>query len=634
MKKLFFIFILFGTLFGVNTFAQTVTNGSQIIKGSSSVQGPDPVLDIKAYMPGQCSEANGGSGTNYPLTVSVNGTTTVTITSSGGYITAYNNGCGVLIQKAGPNSVVSAPTSVTATSHVTGGSTTIKYQVVCIDNNEGVSPASTVYSFTTSDLYTNLTTRHYNFISWSGSSNCILYAVYSDLGAGGALTCIGESPVAAYKDRGYTTPCATFLPTNPPNSNQPQALFTTIVSGGTTSTWVVANAATQTNTGLNAMHDISTFLSSALTTSESVVGGSYVGTGATFLIPAGVYTLAHNPFQGYGANFKILGTLWTADMPITLQGGTLDGSESDGPCGNFSAYDCAYVDMSASTAVGVDIVNGGVNIKNISFSNGGSGSDGVNVYIQGGGSISLIQSFFIEAPSYNDCPVQVDSNVIYAKVFDDVFTAGTGSLAGGSMCFTMQIAANSSSGFTFRDNYFIERGIWLDNPGPGTQSVLIGTAFEGQNNTENNYDNGILNVDVGISGQYGQLGPTYFAKGGQDNTHNASINFATLYCYTAAQPGGTCGEILDDQTANASVIRTSTPGTSLLEAGGYTHRISSGLYGSSGWYVAHNPGGGQLVQSPQAELLPADVAMLGPGGVIRYWICGNATCPLYFHNYS
>ena len=83
MKKLFFIFILFGTLFGVNTFAQTVTNGSQIIKGSSSVQGPDPVLDIKAYMPGQCSEANGGSGTNYPLTVSVNGTTTVTITSSG-----------------------------------------------------------------------------------------------------------------------------------------------------------------------------------------------------------------------------------------------------------------------------------------------------------------------------------------------------------------------------------------------------------------------------------------------------------------------------------------------------------------------------------------------------------------------
>ena len=143
----------------------------------------------------------------------------------------------------------------------------------------------------------------------------------------------------------------------------------------------MANAATQTNTGLNAMHDISTFLSSALTTSESVVGGSYVGTGATFLIPAGVYTLAHNPFQGYGANFKILGTLWTADMPITLQGGTLDGSESDGPCGNFSAYDCAYVDMSASTAVGVDIVNGGVNIKNISFSNGGSGSDGVNVYI-------------------------------------------------------------------------------------------------------------------------------------------------------------------------------------------------------------------------------------------------------------
>lgn len=589
---------------------------SAIVPESIAIKGPDPFIDISSFMPlGGCSER---AGTPNTATV-MSSSTSVAVT--GTYYPAYFNGCGVMIEKAGPTSTISAPTGLAATSHGSGGSTTIKYSMVAIDNSEGYSPASSTLTFTTSDTYANLTTRHYNFIKGFVVTNAVMYCTYSDKGTGGSLVAIGCDTQPTYRDQGAnhnfnlsTTFPPTFLPTNPPGSNGPQALFTTIVSGGGTTTWTVANAASNTATNVSAYHDISVFVNDVTAVLQNFSSAyGYNGEFATILCPAGNYTLARWPLTTVPISFKQACALNNINLPYPIYAGTTwDGSSSSGGSQNFLDGSTAQINMS-DTSSDVFSTTYAAHIKRVAVQN----QVGPGVRMMEGGVINLEYDAFVNATTSNNCAVIGDGNVIIGYFDHDVFTAGQGAYADGAMCWSDQTAPNTSSGLGFSNDWFIERAMWVDNPGRSSQSVMNG----GLNNvnTENSLDNGIVNVDSGTSAENSTVGGIGYGGGSQDNTRNASANFATVFCYNPENIGAQCEfGLVATGAAGANSVRQSNPNPAVptsnnLNAGPFV-TFDSPSYLGPGWSVGASPGGGQTLIGLYGSLFPANVTILGPGG--------------------
>jgi len=581
------------------------TGTDNILANNNRFQGPIPFVDVTSFMPaGGCSEASGNEGTQNAITATIAvPASPTTVAVSGGFITRFFTGCGVAIEGAGATSVLSAPGSLTATSHVAGGSTTFNYQVVACDNNEGCSAASSNFAFTTSDAWANLTDYHYNFVSWAAVSNAVLYCVYSDEGLGGALVPIGCSPTTGYMDKGYTTPIPTFLPSTPPVAATAQTLFTTISAGGGTSSWTIANAATTAVTGTKALHDISTFVATAI--NGNIQGGpilgSYVDKNAYLLIPAGAYTLVHTPSVMSGTKVVQLGIVYSANLPINMNNAEWDGSLSGSAIGSFALSFTSS--MVGSTTAPVMVLADNTHIKNINM----SANSGIGIY-EFGGSTWIDNSQVTNVTTNNSCPVLAESAIVFT-VSHSTFIAGTGSNASGSFCFDdLTTGLFGSSVVEFENNYFLERGVKIDNP-VGISFATINGIRMWHNYTENNIDNGLLNVDAGITGQHGFLTDVEVYGSGQDNTRNSSGNFAALYCYNAANPVLNCGAVNVDESGNASAVRSSNPPTN--EQGGVY--LNRGGY-ASGFNIPRNTGGGAVYLAASGSMLGSNVATASVGG--------------------
>lgn len=172
--------------------------------------------------------------------------------------------------------------------HGVAGSTTYNYKVVKCDFNEGCSPASSTLTITGANA--TLSKNNYNWVAYPFDTNAALYLLYSDQGLGGALTCVNASVTMAMIDIGGYNPCPSYAPTNPPASATAQTLFTTISSGGGTTSLTLANLAGNNASSKNVYHDESSFLNACITDVNNDQPGTGVG-GAEYgcYVPAGVY---------------------------------------------------------------------------------------------------------------------------------------------------------------------------------------------------------------------------------------------------------------------------------------------------------------------------------------------------------
>ena len=95
---------------------------------------------------------------------------------------------------------------------------------------------------------------------WPQVTGAFEFVIYSDLGLGGAYSCVGTAFTDGYSDRGLPMPCPVFAPATPPASAGAQTLNTTIVNGGGTTSLTLAATATSPVTSQNVYHDESSFL--------------------------------------------------------------------------------------------------------------------------------------------------------------------------------------------------------------------------------------------------------------------------------------------------------------------------------------------------------------------------------------
>lgn len=119
----------------------------------------------------------------------------------------------------------------------------------------------------------------HNWVKWTAQNNVMRYWVYRQDGGSGAYNLVGvaQGMEPFFDDYGFTVPNNTNMPEVPstaPSTATNQALATSIVSGGGTTSIVVANAATSTISGVSALHDNTLAYNAALTAAYTNGGGA------------------------------------------------------------------------------------------------------------------------------------------------------------------------------------------------------------------------------------------------------------------------------------------------------------------------------------------------------------------------
>ncbi len=111
-----------------------------------------------------------------------------------------------------------------------------------------------------------LSPQNYNWIGYQYTSGAREFAIYRDNGAGGAQSCINIAYGAGYSDWGRPLPygCPAYVPSTPPVSPTAETLNTTIVSGGGTTSLVLAANASNNATSQNVYDDTSMFLADCI----------------------------------------------------------------------------------------------------------------------------------------------------------------------------------------------------------------------------------------------------------------------------------------------------------------------------------------------------------------------------------
>ena len=210
-------------------------------------------------------------------------------------------------------------------AHGATGSTAYRYKIVSVDANMGYSAASA--QITVANGNSTLSTSNYNWITWNPVP-AVMYWIYSDKGLGGVLTCVGTAFTTGYSDFGMAYPCTADAPVNPPVSAGHQNLYTTVVSGGGTTTLTMAASASANVSSANVYEDISTFLNSCIQDVKGELNGPANGTYGC-LIPPGMYFL-NGPFDyhsvgQYQMKIRVSGALTMQSTPIFSVGGSWEG---------------------------------------------------------------------------------------------------------------------------------------------------------------------------------------------------------------------------------------------------------------------------------------------------------------------
>ena len=586
---------------------------------SNRFQGPIPYIDISSYMPaGGCvMDTTLGARTTGRMT---KGSPTLNLDSPLDFV----NGCGIMVEQAGPTSTLTRPSAPTVVSHITGGSITVKYAVVWVDNDEGYSQASATANFTTSDAYANLNIHHYNYISVaSAPSGAIMGCVYSDKGAGGPLTAIGCAPVVNHKsgnvdfgfdDWGTVLPTPGFLPANPPGAAGPQALFTTISVGGRTKTLTLAaNASTTTAAGVNVYHDESSFLVSAMNT----VGSTNANRFNAVVIPQGVYAIGHWPSSI--ANSSVLtilnGLLWADDLPLYKPSLNWEAGASGTSGTQFSTYPVAQI--RGNSNLPAVIIAGMLDTRGIEiYDVQGDGIDFTQVGGSGGG--QMVESNVVEASTGVGCPLHFDGNSI--GFVAEYFVLSASPLRGspGAVCFNNLTQNVGDAQIAFRYGWLTNHGFSSDSPSDLVGNLAMQNFRAEFINTESLWEEGLTVIDSGAAGQIASWFNPVFTQIAQDS--NRFPGYYAIYCLNT---GGSCvsgGEYSwfdngDKGPYGVSNQGAQTTNENALGGAGQISLTTSVFTSGRGWMLGNFPRGGATSLAGNYNVLGRGIAVAGPGGM-------------------
>lgn len=193
-------------------------------------------------------------------------TTTGTIGSGATALTLagaldFENDNGITIFGAGPLATVQSPTGITPITVGTAGATSLTYRVAPIDALGGVGPAAAGVTINTANA--SLSMNNYVGLSWTAPASGPApkaYAIYKN----GAFAGIASN-VTNFNDQGTVRTRPSWCPATPPEAATSGALITSVVSGGGTTSLVLADPAGTAVSGATVQHDDTAALTSAFT---------------------------------------------------------------------------------------------------------------------------------------------------------------------------------------------------------------------------------------------------------------------------------------------------------------------------------------------------------------------------------
>ena len=246
-----------GTITQGSTATSGFTNNNVLTSSSSTVGQVSPTVTVNGTpctLGSSCSPSGTGGITNVSMsqqntTGTVAGTTALTLVAAKDFI----NSEGIRVNHAGAAFTIAQPTGAAVTHGGTTGSTSYAYTIASLDSAGGVGKSVTNATTTTGNA--TLSAANYNIISWTAASGASGYAVYGN--KAGSLTFLGITLSTNWHDIGGAAEVAPdWLPAAPQTSaSLPDFLVTTVSSGGGTTSIVMANAATQSGSGLYVTHD-------------------------------------------------------------------------------------------------------------------------------------------------------------------------------------------------------------------------------------------------------------------------------------------------------------------------------------------------------------------------------------------
>ncbi len=374
-------------------------------------------------------------------------------------------------------------------AHGVTGSTTYNYKFVGVDASMGYSAASGTTTITNGNATLGVFT--YNWLNVPPVNNSREVAIYSDKGLGGALTCVGVTFTLGYSDYGLTLPCPTGLPTNPPGAAGPQALNTTIASGGGTSTLVLNASASNTATTQNVYHDESSFLTSCINdiNSDQVAIGGNSGSSYGCFVPAGFYgmngpmvtdTLVTNTHL---LKIAVAGTLSFQTMPWFLSHGLWDieGVGGGGDTGSFSHQQTTKLVFGSKVPAGFVLRKAMTSSKIRGFSFGNLAGHGIwmgTTWDAGGttAGIELDDLIIGLASTSGGAPIWMDNNTIGVWANHVTLTAAQTGLS--AIMVPMTAYGGGDSCCMYFDNITsLYHGIRIDAPAGNETGGQTGSIF-------------------------------------------------------------------------------------------------------------------------------------------------------------
>ena len=331
-------------------------------------------------------------------------------------------------------SATDSPTGCTVSAsfgyaHGTVGTTTYNYKIVAVDSKMGYSAAS-VTPVTITNGNATLTKYNYNHVMWPVVTGAYEFIIYSDLGLGGAYSCVGTAFTNGYSDKGLPMPCPVFAPATPPSSPGAQTLNTTIVSGGGSTTLTLAAAATSPVTSQNVYHDESSFLTSCVNdviAFQSVPAGNggneygcYIPAGTWWfngMMPTGTVSSSNQTIGIYVAGKTIFHTIpWF----ITRSGYFVKGVGGGPGPASFQPKMATGLQVAPSVAAAVVI-----NASSAEFSGFGIGSlYGHGIYVAGGSAVTLDNDSVEEQTSGSaGAPIVADNSILGLHMSNDTLIA-------------------------------------------------------------------------------------------------------------------------------------------------------------------------------------------------------------------
>lgn len=465
-----------------------------------------------------------GDGSDFAGFVSISGCSNSTLDTTGtGWILNwgtpvtyfYLNVTG--LTGSGATATGCAATFYTGWAHGITGSTTWKYYVAPIDAHGGVGAA--VGPITITNGNATLSPSNYNWIGYQLTSGAREYAIYRDDGAGGAQSCIAVSMSGGgYSDWGRSLPfgCPAYIPSTPPVGPTAETLNTTIVSGGGTTSLVLAANASNNATSQNVYDDVSGFLASCI---SDAVADQYPGSPSyrTFgsygcYIPYGRWPMngdmptdTISVGSSGGVSIHVAGTLLMQTWPWMIGSGyQIVGQGNSGGIGPSQYFATAGIERGLHMPGGFVLHGSGIDLEN--YATGNQLGHGIFIGSDPGtgasaAGISMNNVVSVVQDGYGvGVPLLIDGNSIFMTFNNMNFSPRSDGFPASILFTETGYGGNGQSDIFFNNIFTIWHHIVIDSPGGqnnGQGTSFAQTGFWWSEDHGQHTTNGTIHLDAG-----------------------------------------------------------------------------------------------------------------------------------------